>query len=714
MRNSLRICALLLLSLPALAFAQQNDEQVLPVEIARTQYEPPPASICIDVVVTDKAGKPIRGLGASDFTLLDNGQPEKVLSFQAVDGTRSNPDPPVEVILVIDAVNQDRQQVSHTESEIEGFLRQNNGLLTQPISIYRLTGLRLSASTLPSLDGNALAKEVARGMEPRIVSKEAIRGIQAQLTSEYAGMRNNFSLQALGAIAIEQRRKPGRKLVLWMGPGWPIENGANNSFDWVTEFATRMREARISLYSLSEQPPSDGSPNYEDSPQGVKSAKYMQPGNLALDVLAPQSGGRVMVSPGLAGSIRKSIEDASVYYTLWFDPPRTNTVDEYHELKVVVDQPKLNARTRTFYYDEPVFYDQPKVVTERLTLDQLEQRLTGAEESKDGEFAQQLSAIELTERMSSLILASWKSRMPGEKSRAALVALADASVFLDPTVEKTGADPKPDVQTQRLMLSRTIDYLHKTIPRLPDFFAQRKMDIYAEPPRKDDQTWKTATDNRTLHRADTVIATMLYRNGREQVDAEKAKVKLTREEGSLITKGTFGPILSTVLLDAARSSMTWSRWDRGLEGPRAVFRFVVPRERSHYALAFCCLTDMSKNESFEQATGYHGELTIDPVTGDILCLAVQADLKPGMPILRADIMVEYAPVSIGGKTYIGPERSISITRRRTVSALHEWGQTLRIFGPYVTMLSDSTFDDYHKFGSESRILPDFAPVSDKQ
>jgi VWFA-related protein len=712
MRNPLRICALLLLSLPALASTQQNDEQV---EIVPTQYEPPPARICVDVVVTDKAGKPIRGLGASDFTLLDNGQPEKVLSFQAVDGSRSNPDPPVEVILVIDAVNQDGQQVSRTESEIEGFLRQNNGLLTQPISIYRLTGLGLSASTLPSLDGNALAKEVARGKEPRLVSKVPIRGIQAQLTSEYAGMRNNFSLQALGVIAIEQRRKPGRKLVLWMGPGWPIGNGANNSFDWVTEFATRMREARISLYSFSELPPSDGSPTDGDSARGVKSAKYMQPGDLALDVLAPQSGGRVMVSAfGLAGSIRKSVEDASFYYTLWFDPPRTNTVDEIHELKVVVNQPKLNARTRTLYYDEPAFYDQPKVVTESLTLDQLEQRLTGAEESKDGEFAQRLSAIELTERMNSLILASRKSRMPGEKSRAALVALADASVFLDPPVEKTGADPKPDVPTQRLMLSRTINYLRKTIPRLPDFFAQRTMDIYAEPSRKDDQTWKTATDIRTLHRADTIIATMLYRNGREQVDAEKAKVKLTKEEGSLITKGTFGPILSTVVLDAARSAMSWSRWDRGLEGPRAVFRFVVPREKSHYALAFCCLTDMSKNENFEQATGYHGELTIDPVTGDILRLAVQADLKPGMPLLRADIMVEYAPVSIGGKTYIGPERSVSITRRRTASALHEWGQTLRVFGPYVTMLSDSTFDDYHKFGSESRILPDFAPVSDKQ
>jgi hypothetical protein len=56
----------------------------------------------LDVVVTDKSGKPIAGLEPRDFTLLDDGLPERILSFQAYDGITTRPDPPVEVILVID------------------------------------------------------------------------------------------------------------------------------------------------------------------------------------------------------------------------------------------------------------------------------------------------------------------------------------------------------------------------------------------------------------------------------------------------------------------------------------------------------------------------------------------------------------------------------------------------------------------------------------
>jgi hypothetical protein len=37
------------------------------------------------VQVTDKSGAPIRGLQKKDFTLLDDKQPQNILSFHAVD-----------------------------------------------------------------------------------------------------------------------------------------------------------------------------------------------------------------------------------------------------------------------------------------------------------------------------------------------------------------------------------------------------------------------------------------------------------------------------------------------------------------------------------------------------------------------------------------------------------------------------------------------------
>jgi VWFA-related protein len=93
--------------------------------------------IKLDVVVRDKSGKPVPGLGAGDFTLLDNDQPQKILSFQAFDGATARPDPPVEVILVIDTLNLQSQQIPLATSEAERFLRRNNGHLASENSTGR-------------------------------------------------------------------------------------------------------------------------------------------------------------------------------------------------------------------------------------------------------------------------------------------------------------------------------------------------------------------------------------------------------------------------------------------------------------------------------------------------------------------------------------------------------------------------------------------------
>ena len=52
--------------------------------------------------------------------------------------------------------------------------------------------------------------------------------------------------------------------------------------------------------------------------------------------------------------------------------------------------------------------------------------------------------------------------------------------------------------------------------------------------------------------------------------------------------------------------------------------------------------------------GYEGEMTIDPATGELFQIKVQADLKPTLPVVRADIAVEYSQVMIGGKNIYVP------------------------------------------------------------
>src|SRR5580693_3353922 len=87
------------------------------------QQAAPPAGtnrqITLDVVVTDKSGKPVPGLQQQDFTLLDNKQPQKILSFQAA---AEKTDPPVEVILLVDEVNTNFTSVSFERAQVEKFL----------------------------------------------------------------------------------------------------------------------------------------------------------------------------------------------------------------------------------------------------------------------------------------------------------------------------------------------------------------------------------------------------------------------------------------------------------------------------------------------------------------------------------------------------------------------------------------------------------------
>ena len=674
----------------------------------------------LDVVVTDKSGKPVSGLESKDFTLLDNGQPQKIVTFHAFDGITIKPDPPVEVILVIDAVNLQSPQVSRVEQEIGKFLRKNGGRLAQPVSIYLLSPGNLMVTPQPSTDGNSLAEQITHTNALHAVwppNQAPFFTGAGRSPAEVGIYRNVASLTALGAMVLEERQKPGRKLMVWLGGGWPV-GGGEDGFDWITEFSTRLREARIALSSATSWPyPVRGLP-YQNFLQGIRSARQVSIGYLtqamALEVLATQSGGRVLEpDPEMANQIEKLVAEESAFYTISFDPPRTEWVDEYHDLKVELGNPGLVARTSSGYYDEPAFYDQPAGAAEKVTVEGLERLLRAPHEESDSAMAEKLSGVELTERMSWTKLSEWKARMPGAKSRAEMVAVADASAFLNPPAAKVPEAAAADMATQRLMISKTLDYLAKTIPRLPNFFATRSTVRYRETGQKNDAIWKTPTGDRTLHSEAVSNATVLYRNGFDVVDAEAVKGKKPKKsERSMDTKGTFGPILRTVILDMAKGDLRWSRWEEGAGGVRAVFRYSVPKAKSHYELNYCCLTDGDGTTVFKLMPGYHGELTIDVKSGAILRLTVEADLEPRLPLEVSDIMVQYGPETIGGNSYICPVHSVSLWRGRRNVRVNEWGKSFKVYGPFETMLDDVSFGDYHMFRGEAHILTGYDEAPD--
>ncbi len=189
------------------------------------------------------------------------------------------------------------------------------------------------------------------------------------------------------------------------------------------------------------------------------------------------------------------------------------------------------------------------------------------------------------------------------------------------------------------------------MPKLPNFFAARTTVHYEETAQFNGAS--SRVDFEPLHATENFKETVLYRNGSEVADAGTTKRRKRNAQAPyLITYGTFGPILGFVQdAIAVPSALTWSRWERGPHGTRAVFRYAVPLKRSLYRISGCCLPGGAGTTGFQILAGYHGEITLDPASGAILRLEAEADIARLPPIDSSNIMITYGPVDIGGKSF---------------------------------------------------------------
>ncbi len=356
-------CVLLffLFSSSVLSSAQQGDNKATNAQegapvTSRTTPTSTQRPIFLDVLVADRSGKPVADLEPFDFSVLDNNQPRKILGFRRTDGAAgSKMDPPVEVIIVLDAVNLPYQATTRLRLEVDKFLRENDGHLKQPVSIFVFASDGLHVQPASSKDGNALAKMLDES-NGTVRSRDLSGGVYS-LQEQFQS-----SIEAMTGIAENMSHKPGRKLVIWLGPGWPllterffIQTDVSRAtyFRKIVALSAKLREARITLYSLFTVV---GATNtlYQGYLKPVREVKKTEIANLALQVLATETGGQVIdPSNDVRGQIDRCVSDVGEYYTLAIAPPVAAAADEYHDLKVLVDKPELTVRTNTGYYNEP-------------------------------------------------------------------------------------------------------------------------------------------------------------------------------------------------------------------------------------------------------------------------------------------------------------------------------------------------------------------------
>jgi hypothetical protein len=307
-------------------------------------------------------------------------------------------------------------------------------------------------------------------------------------------------------------------------------------------------------------------------------------------------------------------------------------------------------------------------------------------------------------------------------------------------------DAPPDAAAQKQILSRAVDYVAAATHRLPDFLVTRRLTRF-----EDLQVVRGVNDPVTirtlpLRRLDRSSAMVLFREGSEVVQPSNAKEALPAS--GLEDHGVSGLLLAVVATDVLNGRIGFDHWEGvahgntggAMPGPAAVFRFVVPESQSHYSVEFCCYNGRDGWLRRYQATPrYHGELAIDPESGAILRLVIKTDLDPSpvlhiepdsdKPLQRADILVDYGPVVIGGRTYICPLRSLSVQTSWTRGDRGPASPIIQVDSGHVrsnqvpplnaveysrvTALNHYDFEGHHLFRGDVRILPAVEAVPER-
>lgn len=354
--------------------------------------------------------------------------------------------------------------------------------------------------------------------------------------------------------------------------------------------------------------------------------------------------------------------------------------------------------------------DKPQA--DKLSVEQLAAQLSATPGRSDSELASMLGNIQLTERLSSESEAKLLTTLPGEKSQTALMMVADKAALLDPPEGELIANPTPDAAATRQMLVKIVHYVNTTNRQLPNLIAQRQTNSFADSPQQDalEATGIVSYAYRPLHWVGSQTVTVTYRDRNEVVDEKAGKRKTGDGIAGFETSGEFGPILSVVVGNALKGKITWGHWERGAAGVLAVFKYSVPENESSYRVQFCCVVaDYTANgtaelEPYDEKAAYHGEITFDPADGAILRLTAITDMPSGGLVSQADFAVQYAPVEIGGRSYICPVHGIAELKAHTTK--QEAAQSRSSYvGSVKTYLNDVVFSGYHRFGAESRMLP---------
>jgi VWFA-related protein len=361
--------------------------------------------IQVSVVVHDKKGEPVTGLTRDQFTLFDQGKPQRIAFFSeqpaqaaAIVGTNragklvfsNRPEetgvtPRNVTVVLFDSLNTSFEDSGFARAHVAKFLH-----AVKPddrIALYALSS-RLVVLHDFTDDSDALVRALARfnGADTSETAatkfKESnvgslfdgpINDMNQQVSDLYMGARVQKTAAALEAIAKHLAGIPGRKNLVWVSSSFPISIGYfqkrlagtkpdRQAFgDEVDASGRALSSGDIAIYpvdaaglkTLGGAYNAATAPNVGVFSLGRANRTAPPPSSPNIDTmqaLADATGGRVFMNTNdIEGAVRTAIDDSRGAYVLAYYPDHDQWDGKFREIKVQVKQPGVETRYRHGY-----------------------------------------------------------------------------------------------------------------------------------------------------------------------------------------------------------------------------------------------------------------------------------------------------------------------------------------------------------------------------
>jgi VWFA-related protein len=406
----------LLACVPAFTQSQSSQPAAGPNSATAQSLRVMTRLVQVSVIVQDKSGNPVSGLTKDDFTLLDEGQPQRI-SYFAEEATRifnpAKPNGPAAIlppnvftnrfeektgvptsvtVIMLDVLNTHFQDMAYARSQVAKFLKQ-----LQPqdrIALYGLSNnLTLlhdftnDASSILRAMGNSVGTENSQLVASESASvasdtgdasiDEWLNAANQRMADFYTINRVETTAEAIEAIANHLAGLPGRKNLVWVSAAFPFSinldvpmetagglvEGDRRQFTKEVEAAAQaLNNANVAIYPVDARgliaPPStitSSGPVATRVPPKNTAPMTPAPQNFdTVNIIADRTGGRAFYdSYDIAKAVREAIDDSRDTYVIGYYPSHNDWNGKFREIKVQTKMAGVHLRFRRGYFAIP-------------------------------------------------------------------------------------------------------------------------------------------------------------------------------------------------------------------------------------------------------------------------------------------------------------------------------------------------------------------------